>query len=164
MEKSSISSNSIFCFINVNTKKACFYKSMVMKRVSLAVLCISFNSKFYIKKLHIYHQKMFLMVYHLISALPTILLSKNWQLPDSQKDLFASKSFSSGNVPLYSAVELLQRGAMHMVPEILSGWAEGNWERGGVDEEQVLQSQTFPEDQFQQRIHGEVKELNIDFL
>lgn len=121
MEKSSISSNSIFCFINVNTKKACFYKSMVMKRVSLAVLCISFNSKFYIKKLHIYHQKMFLMVYHLISALPTILLSKNWQLPDSQKDLFASKSFSSGNVPLYSAVELLQRGAMHMVPEILSG-------------------------------------------
>ena len=121
MEKSSISSNSIFCFINVNTKKACFYKSMVMKRVSLAVLCISFNSKFYIKKLHIYHQKMFLMVYHLISALPTILLSKNWQLPDSQKDLFASKSVSSGNVPLYSAVELLQRGAMHMVPEILSG-------------------------------------------
>ena len=33
-----------------------------------------------------------------------------------------------------------------------------------MDEEQVLLSQTFPEDQFQQRIHGEVKELNIDFL
>ena len=103
MEKSSISSNSIFCFINVNTKKACFYKSMVMERICLAVLCSSLNSKFYVKKLHIYHQKIFLMVYHLTSALPTVLLSKNWQLPDSWKDLFASKSFSSGNVPLYSA-------------------------------------------------------------
>ena len=127
MEKSSINSNSIFCFINVNTKKAYFYKSMVMKRVCLAVLCISFNSKFYIKKLLIYHQKMFLMVYHLISALPTILLSKNWQLPDSQKDLFASKSFSSGNVPLYSAVELLQRGAMH---RFLRFWVSEQRETG----------------------------------
>ena len=32
-----------------------------------------------------------------------------------------------------------------------------------MNEEQVLQSQTFP-DQFQQRLHGDVKELNIDFL
>ena len=67
-----------FVFINVNTKKACFYKSMVMERVCLRVLCNSFNSKFYIKKLHIYHQKVFLIIYHLTSALPTIFLKQKW--------------------------------------------------------------------------------------
>lgn len=41
---------------------------------------------------------------------------------------------------------------------------KGNFGKESVNGEQVLTPQVFTEDQFQQRIHREVEELNTDLL
>ena len=93
-----------------------------MERAWLAVLCNSLNSRFYIKNdIVVYHQKVFLMIYHLTLTPPTIFLRKNWQLPDLQKDWFAREVFTLGSIPLFSVVELLHLRAICHSVEVLSG-------------------------------------------
>lgn len=64
-----------------------------MERVLLEVL---FNYKLHIKNhLMFYYQNTFLTRYHLtLAPLTVFFYSKNWQLPDLQKGLLTSESFS----------------------------------------------------------------------